>query len=65
VLIAPSAGTGTADVTVTCAAGTSPVDTAKDSANERAISLPLTPAAPGHSRPLPALPVAENPGSAA
>jgi hypothetical protein len=36
VLIAPSAGTGTADVTVTSAAGTSPVDTAKDSLGERA-----------------------------
>jgi hypothetical protein len=29
--VAPSAGTGTVDVTVTTAAGTSPVDTAKDS----------------------------------
>ena len=29
--VAPSAGTGTVDVTLTTAAGTSPVDTAKDS----------------------------------
>jgi hypothetical protein len=29
--VAPSARTGTVDVTVTTAAGTSPVDTAKDS----------------------------------
>jgi hypothetical protein len=29
--VASSAGTGTVDVTVTTAAGTSPVDTAKDS----------------------------------
>jgi hypothetical protein len=29
--VAPSAGTGTVDVTVTAAAGTSPVDTTKDS----------------------------------
>jgi hypothetical protein len=28
--VAPSAGTGTVDVTVTAAAGTSPVDTTKD-----------------------------------